>query len=297
MKDQKKIKGLVVDEYVDRVIFSTVEGEETILRENIEDIEYDTPEQNFMQLGRAYDDKGWYNKASFYYKKALELNPDYEEAREAYLASHTKMWREEDKRTRQELERKSMTMEWRENKDKDVFSPGKSNEASLLKLKENLGISLAAKDGFFTIDDVVSLSPAEKSGINKGDTLVGIWGKLIRYSSMEEVIGELLGPKYSEVRVLIEKEVSISVDTNGEDAYKQIGVILDFEYEGLKIKDITPGHRGDTAGLKKGDFVLDVDGSVTRYLPLDGIIALIDNAKNKESIVFTVRRVINLRSE
>ncbi|MEE8317873.1 MAG: tetratricopeptide repeat protein, partial [Candidatus Omnitrophota bacterium] len=76
MKDRTKVKGLVVEEYVDRITLSTVEGEKNILRQEIERIEYDTPEQNFMQLGRAYDAKGWYDKASFYYKKAMEIKPD-----------------------------------------------------------------------------------------------------------------------------------------------------------------------------------------------------------------------------
>ena len=49
MKNKTKIKGLVVDEYVDRVALSTIEGEKYILRKEIDTIEYDTPEQNFMQ--------------------------------------------------------------------------------------------------------------------------------------------------------------------------------------------------------------------------------------------------------
>ncbi len=113
MKNKTRIKGLVVDEYVDRVTLNTIYGEKDIFRKDIERIEYDTPEQNFMQLGRAYDDKGWYDKAAFYYKKAMEIKPDYKEAREAYLASHAKMWRKEEKMAESELKRQSMVMNWR----------------------------------------------------------------------------------------------------------------------------------------------------------------------------------------
>ena len=63
LKNRTKVKGLVVDEYVDRIALSTVEGERDVFRKDIDSVEYDTPEQNFMQLGRAYDLKGWYDKA------------------------------------------------------------------------------------------------------------------------------------------------------------------------------------------------------------------------------------------
>ena len=53
MKDRTRMKGLVVDEYVDRVSLSTIDGEKYVFRKDIDRIEYDTPEQNFMQMGMA----------------------------------------------------------------------------------------------------------------------------------------------------------------------------------------------------------------------------------------------------
>lgn len=293
MKDRKKFKGLVVEEYIDRITLSTVDGEINIFRKNIERIEYDTPEQNFMQLGRAYDDKGWYDKAAFYYKKAMEINPDYKEAREAYLASHAKMWRQEEKRTKKELERRNMVMDWWKNRNKEDVS---TSEDRALLLKKALGISLLEKDGVFTISEVVPFSSAASVGIQEGDILVGIWGKLIRYSKMEEVINELLGPRHSEIRVLIEKNINVTAGGIDKNLYKELGIVLAFEYEGLVIKDVVGGKKGEVAGFKKGDFVTAVDNNVTRYLPLDSIIALINSSKNR-NIVFTIRRTVNLKRE
>jgi len=294
MKDREKVKGLVVDEYRDRITLSTVDGEKDVLREDIERIEYDAPEQNFMQLGRQYDAKGWYDKAAFYYKKAMQINPDYKEAREAYLASHAKMWRQEEKMTRKELERQGMAMDWRRNRNIFFSSPPKDKE---LALRDILGISLTDKEGLFMIEEVKPYSSAAKAGIKKGDLLIGIWGKLIRYTSMEEVLDELLGPKYSEVRVLVEKEILVPADEASEDLYKELGINLSFEYKGLAIKDVTDGQKGDSAGLKEGDFVIAVDKNMTRYLPLDGIIVLINSSENNKGLVFTIRRNVNLRRE
>lgn len=292
MKNKTKIKGLVVDEYADRVSLSTVDGEKYIFRKDIDRIEYDTPEQNFMQMGRAYDEKGWYDKAAFYYKKAMDINPEYKEARDAYLASHAKMWREEEKRTKKDVELHNMAIEWQTRKNKKTAPIVKSKESLV---KEGIGIVLAENDGIFRISEVAPGSSASKAGIEKGDFLVGIWGRLIRYSRLEDVLAELTGPRYSEVKIILEKEILVSVDTAG-NFYKELGVSLGFEYEGLIIKDIAPEKKGGAAGLKKGDFVIAVDKNITRYLPMDSVIALINSSKN-DKIVFTIRRGINLRRE
>ena len=292
MKNRTKVKGLVVDEYVDRIALSTAEGESNILRRDIERIEYDTPEQNFMQLGRAYDEKGWYDKAAFYYKKAMDINPDYKEARDAYVASHAKMWHEEEKRTKKDIETHNMAIEWQANKNKKAPVVVKSREDMV---KGGIGISIIENEGVFRINGVIPGSSASKAGIQKGDFLVAIWGMLIRYSKLEDVLNQLIGPRYSEVKIQVEKDIPIPMET-GEHVYKELGITLGFEYEGLIIKDIIAGKKGESSGLKKGDLVIAIDKNITRYLPIDSVIALINNPKDNK-IVFTIRRNINLRRE
>lgn len=292
MKNRTKVKGLVVDEYVDRIALSTTDGEKYILRKDIESIEYDTPEQNFMQLGRAYDERGWYDKAAFYYKKAMEINPDYREAREAYVASHAKMWHEEEKRTKKDIELHNMAREWQAKRSKKTEAVVKSKESLV---RESIGIGLTENEGVFKISEVVPGSSASKAGIQKGDFLVGIWGRLVRYSKLEDVLAELTGPKYSEIKVLVGKDIDVPVEA-GVNMYKEMGISLSFEYEGLTIKDISSGKKGEIAGLKKGDLVIAIDKNITRYLPMDTIIALVNDPKN-DKIVFTVRRSVNLKRE
>nr|MBU1327976.1 PDZ domain-containing protein [Candidatus Omnitrophota bacterium] len=292
LKNRTKVKGLVVDEYVDRIALSTIDGEKHILRKDIDKIEYDAPEQNFMQLGRAYDEKGWYDKAAFYYKKAMDINPDYKEAMDAYVASHAKMWREEEKRTKKDIELHNMAIEWRTRKNKKIENVVKSKESLV---KESIGISIVEHEGVFRINEVIPGSSAYKSGIKKDDFLIGIWGRLVRYSKLEDVLKELIGPKYSEVKILVGKDISVPAEA-GMNMYKELGMSLSFEYEGLMVKDIISDKKGGLAGLKKGDFVIAIDNNITRYLPMDSVIALINNPKNNK-IVFTVRRNINLRRE
>ncbi|MFH1854010.1 MAG: tetratricopeptide repeat protein [Candidatus Omnitrophota bacterium] len=294
MKDKTKLKGLVVDEYSDRITLSTVDGEKNIFRKDIDRIEYDTPEQNLMQLGRSYESKGWHDKAAFYYKKAMELNPGYKEARESYLACHAKVWRQEERMAKKELERTAMAMDWWKNKNNKT-KPATKNKTVLLN--STLGMSLAKEGDIFRITDVRSYSSADKAGMRKGDILAGIWHKLIRYKDTDEVVDELLGPRYSEVKVLLERDVVIPTESNYDDLLKEIGIALGVEYEGLIIKDIVEGKIGGALGLKKGDYVLAIDKNITRYLSLDSVIALINSAKNNKEIVFTIRRDVNLRRE
>jgi C-terminal processing protease CtpA/Prc len=162
-------------------------------------------------------------------------------------------------------------------------------------VKESIGVSLVEHEGVFRINEVIPGSSASKAGIKKGDFLIGIWGRLVRYSKLEDVLSELIGPKYSEVKILVGKDIPVSVET-GMNMYKELGISLGFEYEGLVIKDIVSGKKGELAGLKKGDFVIAIDNNITRYLPMDSIIALMNNPKNNR-IVFTVRRNVNLRRE
>jgi C-terminal processing protease CtpA/Prc len=292
LKNKTRVKGLVVEEYADRIVLSTSEGEKDIFRNDIDNIEYDTAEQNFMRLGKYYEEKGWYDKASFYYKKAMEANPDYKEARDAYLTSHARIWRDEEKRVKKDISLHTMAMEWQRSKNKKtVLSPISKEKL----LKETIGISLSEKDGIFKIDEVVPGSSAAKSGIAKGDFLVGIWGRLIRHSKPEYVMNELLGPRYSEVKVLIEKEILVPVGA-GKNLYKELGISTGFEYEGLVIKDIVSGKKAELSGLKKRDFIIAIDRNITRYLPMDKVIGLINSPKSN-NIIFTVRRSLILRRE
>ncbi len=114
---------------------------------------------------------------------------------------------------------------------------------------------------------------------------------------MEDVVTELLGPRHSEIRVLIDKRISVSAGIDNRDLYKELGILLGFEYEGLVIKDLIVGKKGERVGFKKGDFVIAVDKNGTRYLSLDSVVALINSVRSDRDIVFTIRRTVNLRRE
>ena len=56
LKDGSELKGVIVEEFTDRVTLNTESGERQLLTSEIDNILYDTPEQNFIRLGNlAFD--------------------------------------------------------------------------------------------------------------------------------------------------------------------------------------------------------------------------------------------------
>ena len=58
LNDGKEKKGIVVEDYTDRIVLSTYEGEKTLFKKNISKVVYDLTEQNLVKLGDKYGPAG-----------------------------------------------------------------------------------------------------------------------------------------------------------------------------------------------------------------------------------------------
>ena len=74
LENGEKMKGVIVEEYHDRVVISTYEGEKSILKKDVHTISYDLVEQNLVVLGDSYADRNKHGEAYFYYKKAVKIS-------------------------------------------------------------------------------------------------------------------------------------------------------------------------------------------------------------------------------
>ena len=63
MKDGKEVKGIVLEEYKDRMLISTVDGERSLMKEEIKELYFDTEEQNLIKLAEQARDKGDFVKS------------------------------------------------------------------------------------------------------------------------------------------------------------------------------------------------------------------------------------------
>lgn len=289
LKNDKELKGLVVEKHSDRIIFSTEKGELPILLSGIKKIEYDDPAQNFMEVGKAYEKENKLGEALAYYEKALELNPGFEDARKAAAGVRNRFWAMSTEGPKSEMEKQQLIYDsWGKGKksSEEVQKNPKTEYAA--KAREGLGISLERRGDWAVVEQVVSTKDAYKAGLRRGDRLAILDGESLRYLTEEVILKKMILPHYSNFS--LEYDHNCFIRIGQEESFSgDIGIKFKLDYQGVFVEKIKPDSLASKAGLKEGDRVLEVNGAPTRYLPLKQIQAILKNSK-KDSIVITVRR-------
>ena len=286
MSSRERIKGVVVEEYEDRIILSTMDGEKELMKNDIRDIKYDLEEQNLTKLGDFYQDKRDYNKAYYYYKKALEINSGYKKARDGLNFVTTYI---------QQTGRVNKLNHIQRMNEGDRWLRGEPQEASPTKdqsLKDELGIILRLADGTYDIAYVVYKSPAHTAGIKKGDKISSVWGRSIKYMDEEEVMTRLMKPGVMDIKMIISREYKIRLLGANKSFDNLLGIKFGYsEMEGLIVEDLAKESITKKYGIDKGDRVTFVDGESTRYMPLEKVIKLINGKRNKVISVIIERDI------
>src|SRR3989344_4991561 len=84
-KDGAELKGIVVEDYKDRIVFSTADGEVTIMKSDIGELIFDTEEDNLMKLAEQAQDRKDYLTAYGYYDMAAKINPESKRAKDGIV--------------------------------------------------------------------------------------------------------------------------------------------------------------------------------------------------------------------
>lgn len=290
--DGKEIKGIVVEEYNDRLVLSTADGEVTVMKADIRELTFDSEEDNLVRLAQQAMDRRDQARAYSYYERALKINPDSKAARDglvylqSYILRQKEAKKEDDIRRQESLERSG-----------GALTAGSAEEDMAATLERTAGMAIAIKDNFPQVERVKPGSPAYQAGIRKGDVLVAIWGKLTGYMSLDDIIYTLLKRSALEIRCTIERSVEITVNSDKKmmsGPEGSIGAGLSMEIDGLTVSAV----KDAAAGLEKGDLVVAIDGKSTRYMPLKAVVAFIRNVKS-DAVRLTLRRnlIIWRRSE
>ena len=106
-KDDKEIKGIVIEEYKDRVLISTVDGEETIKKPDIKELYFDTEEQNLIKLAEQARDRGDFIKSFVYYDKAFKVNPDSRAAKDGIVFLQGYLFKKDMAKKEEEINRRN----------------------------------------------------------------------------------------------------------------------------------------------------------------------------------------------
>ncbi len=287
LKSGESIKGLAVEHHSDRIIFSTVDGEKSLLLQDIQDIKYDDPEQSFLQIGKKYEEQNKLGESLAYYEKALEINPDLEEARKAASGVRNRFWAETSKGPKDEIQRQQLIYDaWGQGRDiKELMNEQVVKAGALLR--KNLGLTLEKKDDWVRLQAVSLGSDGAMAGLKHGDRLVSVDGVSLRYLTVEVVQTKMLMPRYSSFNLEIERDILLPRSKAGR--LKDMGFDLKLEYQGLVIDRVEEKSIAAKYGLKTHDLLVQVEGKPTRYLSLKEVKQLVEDSK-AEKVKLSVRR-------
>lgn len=281
--DGKELKGIVVEDYKDRILFSTADGEITINKSDIRELYLDNEEDNLVKLAEQATEKGDYVRAFVYYDKAYKLNPESKRAKDGlvflqgFLFRRDQAQKEEAVRRQEDYENFGQPTMARKSEEEEAAQ-------NVKELKDTTGIGLQMKDGFPEVESVRPGSFAYQNDIRKGDRFVSIWGRLTGYMSLREVLSLLL-EKSMEVKCDVERTMTIPKGAPG--------VTFKMEFNGLTVSNIESGAAGTEYGLKVGDLITYIDGKTTRYTPFKEALEAIREPKG-DGVNLTIKREITI---
>lgn len=139
----------------------------------------------------------------------------------------------------------------------------------------HLGVGLELVNGQLTVVRVQPGFAAEAAGVRPGDVLIEFAGQ--SFGSADGVRQALVGKRSGETVVLklqrdgkaIDIPVKLTSASNplrDANARPVLGVQLLETSAGMKIEAVTPGSPAESAGLKVGDLVTQIDGTAMRSL-------------------------------
>ena len=289
LKNGGLVKGVILEDYADRILVSTYEGEKSIMKSRIAGLKYDAQEDNLLRLGEHFRKKGNFDDAYFYYKKAYEANPNSKAAKDGITLSRQAFFREDRDMHQDAVEKRRIIEEF---KNKGWFDEVPEDKEKILK--SALGIALKMDGINPIVGRIEGRSVAEISGIRLGDRIIVIWSSLTGYLSRDEIISRLIDRTPRELKLTIERDIRVGKNRHifVRSTENLIGTRFMMQWEGLTIGDVIAGGPAGRAGLKTGDLVMKIEGQSTRYMNLPNIHQLIRKAQGE--VTFTIRREISV---
>jgi len=263
------LKGVVVEEHCDRIVLSTYKGEIEVLRATIDQIFFDTEEQNYVYLAdKAFVDMD-FDIASGLYQKASQINPEYLKAEEALV------------RLNDAIDRKNLNI-----KPQD----------SLSKLNEQMGIIIERNKDDIRVKTVSENLGADKAGISPADVITNVWGLSVKYMDAQQAANIMAGAPETFVKITIEKNIFIKAAPLpwfkrflGFLFFDDFGMKLTLKTSGLVVSSLSAKGTAKDSGIRAKDEIISINGESVRYMPVSMVRRKIFQS-NLKTIELTVKR-------
>ncbi len=279
-----KIKGLIVDEYVDRIVVSTFRGEMTILRESVKSIQYEDEETRLLKLGGEAAARGKYKNAIYYYQTVLKLNPNSAAARDGEISAARKQLGSGAEKAEEEINLMVSLGETGGRPAESETASYESNAQNLLGLK----LSENKESNICYVNEVIPGSVAADYGVRKNDVINAVWNDSAKYMTYEEVVSKLSGPEFSMIKLSLERK---AVFLEPQRLKWDIGI----REAGYFVNAVTGLSESEQGLIIPGDWVLKINSSSTRYMPKGRFNKMLSDSK--KPLVLLIKRDLYMTRE
>ncbi|MCX5680523.1 MAG: PDZ domain-containing protein [Candidatus Omnitrophica bacterium] len=290
--DGREMRGIIVEDYKDRIVMSTVDGEITTLKSDIKQLYYDSEADNLVKLAEQSKERGDMMKAFAYYDMALRADPNSKSAKDGIIFLQGYLFRKEQVKKEDEVRKQEEFENFGAAKIVEEKSGRERVEEMAVTMRKVIGIALSEKSGGQMIDNVRMNSPAEEAGARRGDIIVAIWGRLTGYMPLDEVMKALLEKSSLEIKCTVERDVAVPPDPDRSmmsSLKEMIGATFSMQFDGLTVSDVVENGPALEAGLAKGDIVVAIDNKPTTYMTLKKAVAMM-RGTNNSVIMLKIRR-------
>lgn len=289
LKSGEKVKGLILNEYKDRIVISTAGGERYYMKSAVKGAFYDDEYRELLQRARNEVKRKQYVKAYYTYRDVLKIETANQEAKEREVFLYKFLYSEPNRDIERAIEKRN-DEEGSNEKSVDVID----------KAQKKIGFMLMQGDKYVKLGPHVPRGGvvANNGGPRQGDEIIAVWGEMAAYMDVIDVAEIIAGPYES--TVLLQRKIKVNAGKSKSgipgffDGVRDvIGADIVITERGLVVRDLSENGPFKRASIRQEDIVFAVNGREVSYMPIADVRKLIKNEQGKE-MEFTIHRTINL---
>ncbi|MFH0772305.1 MAG: PDZ domain-containing protein [Candidatus Omnitrophota bacterium] len=280
LKDGRKIEGSILKEQADSYIVKIKIGTITVDKSMIESARRMSDEENYVAAGDRYLDSENYDEALAQYKKALNISPDFQPAKDGAERS------ERIKRIAEDKKQKELESKKRELLDKQKV------------IAKTFGFELKAVGGQKEIIFVVGGGQADLKGLKQNDVIIRINDLLAGNETLDKILDYLISGESQTYNFTARREVILDRKRiiYQKRPFAGLGIFLESSEGNLVISSLIPCESAEKAGLRPSDIVISVNGESVAGMPLDEVVGLLTGAEFSR-VTLLIERGVSLTKQ